>query len=215
MRTEALTLPAVEPLLLDEVKDHLRMEGAAEDAALGAFITAARLSIEEYADLRLIDRTEAIYLDAWPLFKKQEASPWWSGSANGAVSLLSSPARFAVLPVRPVSAVASITVVAADDSETVWDADNYQLRLGLKPGVVLQAGRRWPVPGRVLGGLKITLTSGFGPDWNYVPASVRQAILMQASYLYTHRGDNRGGTSNAVVASGAAGLLAPYRERRV
>jgi len=215
MRTEALTLPVAEPLLLDEVKDHLRIEGAAEDAALGALITAARLSVEEYADLRLINRTEAIYLDAWPLVRKQDTSPWWSGSANGAVSLLSSAAGFAALTVRPVSAIASITIVAVDDSETVWDAGNYQLKPGMKPSVALKTSRRWPVPGRALEGLKITLTSGFGPDWNYVPASVRQAVLMQAGYLYTHRGDNGGSTSNAVVASGAASLLAPYRERRV
>ena len=217
MHSTYITDPLNEPVLLDELKDHLRLDGAAEDAGLGAFITTARTLIEQHADLVLVNRDIALYLDRWPRTSAAGGDvPWWAGTASGAMSLLDRAASTALLPVRPVSSVASIAVVAPDDSETVWAADNYQLTPGLSSRITLVSGRRWPVPGRAADGIKITLTAGFGPSWNSVPASVRQAVLMLASYLYANRGDARSdGSSGAIIASGAASLLAPYRERRL
>jgi len=217
MRTSTLSGPLTEPVLLDELKDHLRLDGSSEDASLGAYITTARTLVEEYADLTLVDSMLELYLDRWPRAGKSGLDvPWWSGTASGAISLLEQVASSALLPVRPVSDITSIAVVAADGSESVWAAENYQLSPGLEPRISLQSGRRWPVPGRKVDGIKITLTAGFGSSWNVVPASVRQAILMLASHLYANRGAaEASGSAGAVAASGAASLLAPYMRRRL
>ena len=214
MYSNFISEPLSEPILLEELKDQLRLDGASEDASLGAFITTARTLIEQYADLVLVNRDIALYLDRWPRISSDGKDvPWWSGTANGAMSFLGTANSTALLPVRPVSSVASIAVVAPDNSETQWAADNYQLTPGLTPKITLVSGRRWPVPGRAADGIKITLTAGFGSSWNSVPASVRQATLMLASHLYANRGD--GASAAAIPASGAAGLLAPYIRRRL
>jgi Phage gp6-like head-tail connector protein len=221
MRTLVITEPASEPILLDEFKDHLRLDGSDEDASLGAFIQTARSLVENYLSLALVDRTLALYLDRWPL---QDGSGtlgaealWWSGTATGALSLLDRLASVASLAMRPVSAISSIVVVAPDGTETLWAADNYQLKPGLRPLIALQSGRRWPVPGRTVDGIKITLTAGFGPSWNQVPASLRHGVLVIASHLYANRGEAsmNGDTAGVIAASGAASMLAPYHERRL
>jgi len=218
MRLEIINNPASEPVLLDEFKDHLRLDGTDEDAALGAFISTARSLVEEYLDIYLVGRSTALYLDKWLLSEGcKDDLPWWSGTVGGAMSLFQQSASFAELPVRPVSSIDSISIVAPDGSETTWAAENYLLIPGVDAKVTLQSNRQWPVPGRVAEGIKIILTMGFGPDWNHVPASLRQAVLMLASYLYGNRGDMAvGGTDTSVIAaSGAASLLAPYRGRRL
>jgi len=213
MRTAIVANSASEPILLEEFKDTLRLDGAEEDASLGAYISTARALVEEYSNLVLIDRTLNLFLDKWSLDSGGSTEPWWNGVSDGAISIFADCPSIAKLPVRPVSQITSINMVAADGTETLWDAENYHLRPGLNSAIALRSGRRWPVPGKPVDGIKITLTAGFGAGWNDVPASVRQALLMLASYLYANRGDQ--GPGDAVKASGAMTLLRPYRERRL
>jgi len=218
MRTQIMTGPASEPVLLEEFKDNLRLDGAEEDASLGAYISTARTMIEDHANLMMVDRTLDLYMNKWPLEAvapglHRSHDPWWSGVADGAITDLGQAASYAVLPVRPVSQISSIAIVAADGSENLWATENYHVRPGLQPAIALAPGGRWPVPGKPVDGIRISLTAGFGADWNQVPASLRQALLMLAGYLYGNRGEQ--GSDGAVIASGAASLLRPYRERRL
>ena len=48
------TPPAVEPISLDEAKDHLRIDGDVEDALLGRLIKAARQRIEQTTSRAMI-----------------------------------------------------------------------------------------------------------------------------------------------------------------
>jgi len=217
MRTVITTGPTAEPILLEELKDNLRLDGADEDASLGAFINTARSLIEDHANLMMIDRSLDLFMDAWPLEAVSghghSHDVWWSGVADGSISVFEGSASYAPLPVRPVSQINSISTVAADGSETLWAAANYFVRPGLKPAIALAPGGWWPVPDKSVDGIKISLTAGFGASWNHVPASQRQAVLMLAGYLYGNRGEQ--GSSGALKASGAANLLRPYRERRL
>ncbi|MFC3051651.1 head-tail connector protein [Kordiimonas pumila] len=212
MRTETLLQPAYVPVLLDEVKDHLRIDGAEEDAALGALISTSVTLVETWLDMALINRTVAVYLDTWPETQAGTGT-WWNGVADGVVSMLQSDIFHAPLPVRPVSAVASIGVTAADGTTSAWNTDDYYLKPGLAPAIVRKYGRVWPQPGVPADGIKITVTAGFGADWNTVPAGIRQALLMLVTHLYYNRGDTSG--DPALKASGALGILAPYRTVRL
>ncbi|MBL4791004.1 MAG: phage head-tail connector protein [Kordiimonadaceae bacterium] len=218
MRTEIVTKPLSEPVLLEEFKDHLKLDGSEEDSSLGALITAARTHIEDYLDLALIDRTVDYFMDAWPTeqtFRNSGGAyePWWSGVADGSLAALSSARLFAPISIRPARQVDSISVFAADGSEVVWGADNYYLKPGLYPGITRRNGRRWPVPGRFMDGIKVRLTVGFGPDWNDVPASIRQAVLMLAAHMYSYRGEKN--MDAGMKASGVMSLLRPFREKRL
>lgn len=216
MRIEITNLPSCEPILLDEFKDHLRLTGSDEDAALGSHITAARSLIEEYAGIALISRQLHLYLDTWPFAKASASGRRRSGIREDVVTELGVPGSAISIPVRPVVSVEAIAILAGTGMETMWPAENYLLSPGLSPHLILQRGRRWPVPSFAAGGIKISLTAGFGPDWNHIPATLRQAVLMVASYLYANRGDSApGGDANILVAAGVDSLLIPYRARRL
>lgn len=215
MRTETLSMPAIVPVLLDEIKDHLRIDGAEEDASLGALVASATNLIENYLDMSLIERSVAIYFDNWGVnAKRANEDTWWNGVADGSLSLLRGDKDFVSLPVKPIQSVEQVEVTAADGSSVVWGADNYYLKPGLTPTLTRKYGRAWPVPGVKTDGIKITVLAGFGPDWNHVPASIRQAVLMLATHLYYNRG-NSAVNGEALKASGAKALLHAYRDMQL
>jgi len=103
------------------------------------------------------------------------------------------------LPLRPISTVTEIARIKADGTRETLDESSYSLKVGLQPRLTVQGS----------GVYEITATAGFGADWNTVPDGIRQALLMLAAWLYTHRGD--GNDPDPVTASGAAALMQPYR----
>ncbi|WP_286828749.1 MULTISPECIES: head-tail connector protein [Kordiimonas] len=209
MRIETLSAPASEPLLLDEIKNHLRLDGSADDVGLGGLLRAAREMVENHLGLCLINRSLALYLDAWPGSMGQ--MPWWQGVASGSMAAFVRMAEYLPLPVRPVSGIGAIQTYDVDGAATVWDAENYNLKPGLEPALYRTSGS-WPTPGRTLDGISIELTTGFGDSWNDVPADIRQALLMLVAHLFENRGDT--GTK-AMDASGAGAVLKPYRKLQI
>ncbi|TNE60828.1 MAG: hypothetical protein EP335_17465 [Alphaproteobacteria bacterium] len=212
MRTDIISGPLAEPLLLQEVKDHLRVTDESEDATLGALVTTVREMVEQHTGLMLLDRDMDLWLDQWPGMPA-DGTPWWNGVRDGAMADLARAQQFLCLPVRPVRQIAGIYSVAADGAETEWPAENWYLKPGHAPGLYRKQGFGWPAPGRAADGIRIRLTAGFGPSWNHVPAAVRQAMLMLVARLYCHRGDED--MAVALGASGAAGILKPYRELKL
>ena len=215
MRVATISPQSTTHVLLDEIKQHLRIDGADEDAGLGALSAAAVALVESYLDLALIDRTVEIYLDQWaPSERTYRPEAWWSGVAEGSAECLSLSKHEIDLPVKPISAIHEVTVKAvAGGDEVIWPAGNYNLKQGLNPVLVRQYGQPWPVVAAAAEGIKIRATAGFGSSWNDVPASIRQAILLLVAHLYYNRGDE--GSTNAMKASGAASLLACYKEARL
>lgn len=209
MRIETLAAPMVEPLLLAEVKDHLRLDGPDHDAGLGALIVAARNVVEQHTGLALISRPVAVFLDDWP--NSRVAMPWWQGTADGSLSALQRETDQVPLPVRPVDTITSVTIKDTLGQENTWAAEHYQLKPGMMPVLHCVTGS-WPQPGQPVDGIRVTLTAGFGDSWNDVPADIRQALLQLIAHQYTNRGDT---PSNALEDSGAGRLLMPYRQVRL
>lgn len=206
MRTETLSAPVMEPLLLDEVKNHLRIDGTADDAGLGALLQAAREMIETHTGLCLINRRLALYLDSWPgSFGKM---PWWQGVACGSMAAFSRMTEYLPLGVRPVQSIEAVRLYDADGTATLWGAENYDLKPGLEPVLYRKKGS-WPQAGRSFDGICIELTAGFCESWNNVPADIRQALLLLVTHLYENRGETEG---KAMAASGASAILQPYRK---
>ncbi|ROO26691.1 head-tail connector protein [Salinisphaera orenii] len=63
---EITTPPQSEPLLLEEVKDHLRIDTDAHDTRLAALIQAARKQAERYLGRSIGRQTLALALDYFP-----------------------------------------------------------------------------------------------------------------------------------------------------
>jgi uncharacterized phiE125 gp8 family phage protein len=181
--------PAVEPISVAELKDHLRLDSANEDASLASLITTARLQIEAALSLALITQHWTWTFDHWP--------------ARASVEL----------PISPVQSILNFTVVRNDGvmtvppSATILDGNGIAARLITKQG--------WPTPSVDTQGIAITFAAGFGATAADVPAPLRHAVLLLAAHWYGHR--ETAGTCSAITPSAAAvdHLLAPYRRPRL
>ncbi len=186
MRFEVINPPMSDAILLDEVKDHLRVDGGDDDAGLGAMVATATACLEAHLSAAFIARDVHIFLDG--------------GCRQN------TPQR---LPIRPVTSLDAVDVKDADGNWQTVPLSAVSFRPGLAPEVSL-SGPSTEGPDQI----RITARAGFGENWNDVPLVIRQALLQLVTYLYTHRGD-MGEGANVLKASGAAALVATYRQVRL
>jgi uncharacterized phiE125 gp8 family phage protein len=194
--------PAVEPLSLQEAKDHLRVTHAAEDALIQAYITAARSRCEEYQRRAYVQQTWELSLDGFPC-----------ASAND-------PHAVIRLPRPPVQSVASVIYVAEDGSEVTMDASAYQLDAGGELARLSPAyGTTWPRARRVPGAVRIRYVAGYpvggteaqpDPAAN-VPPLVRMAMRFEIGHYYANREAVVTGTIVTSMHSATKDLLSPGR----
>ncbi|MBE2277693.1 MAG: hypothetical protein IAE87_15525 [Rhodobacteraceae bacterium] len=190
--TEVTTVPQA-ALPLQALKDHLRLgSGFAlapdQDALLESHLRAAMAAIEGRIAKALIERRFRLVLEDWR-----------GGAAEA-------------LPVAPVSAVESVTLVDAAGGETVVAVALYRLVADLHRPKLAGAGLALPqVPAD--GRVEIEFDAGFGPDWSNVPADLRQAVLLLAAEFYEHRHND--GASGPAIPATVAGLIERWRQVRV
>jgi len=157
--------PAVEPVTVAELQEHLSLATGQQETLLGRLITAARLSVENDCRRQLVTATWALMLDAWPGAK---------------------PIR---LPLAPVQSLTSVAYYDADGAEQTWDAANYVTDLySISPRIDRAEGVSWPEleTARLLP-VTVTYVAGYGDDADDVPQPLRLAILMLAAELYERR----------------------------
>jgi hypothetical protein len=212
MRIHQTTAPATLPLLIAEVREHLRLDDKSDDPKLVSLITAATAMIENYTDLFLVARTVEVFLDQWPQTKgpKHECFDHalaFNGFRGANVSL--------ALPVRPVLSVEAVTVKDTLGSEVVLDPSVYALVPGLDPRLNKVSTASFPSPGVKTEGIRIALKVGFGESWNTVPADIHQALLLLITALYFQRGENGQSEAGFLHTSGASGPLLAYRKQRI
>lgn len=179
--------PAAEPLTLAEVKAHLRVDLADDDALITRMSQAAREWVEAETGRALITQSWRLSLDDWP--------------QGDAVTLLR----------PPVQAIVQVRTIGTDGAPTVWDASGYALSFGAEPQRLIRKSASWPSTARKTGAIEIDLTCGYGAAGADVPAALRQAILVAASRLY----ERRGGEANELAMNQAFALIAPYKVRRL
>jgi uncharacterized phiE125 gp8 family phage protein len=158
-----VTGPVSEPVDLADAKLHLRVDNIDEDILIEGLISAARVSIEAYAGLAMINQTWDMVLDGWP----------------GPV---------VNLDMGPITSTVSVTV-----DETVLDPESYNLAPGLHARLVRTAGASWPEPTSPAAGIVIRLNAGFGASGSAVPRDLRHAILMTVAHWFETREPVSGG----------------------
>lgn len=193
--------PAVEPIGLDETKDHLRITDPSEDELVAGYIVAARQTMEASRepglDIALITQTWALILDQFPN----------RGTA------------FIEVPKPPLQSVTSVTYVdAAGVTHTMpssgYDVDNDPpLGPGTGTGRIV-AVSGWPPDSlRPVAAITITIVCGFGSDPSSVPAPLRLAQKMLVGTFFEQR--EATGDSGDVQRTSRAVLnripLAPFR----
>ena len=135
--------PAAEPVTLADVKAHLRLAHDSEDDLLNGLIRAAREDVERATGLALIDQAWRLVLDAWP-------------------------SQSCVLLARhPVREILSVTVFGSEGEASLIDPADYQLDALSRPARLHFETR--PEPLRVLNGIEIDFSAGFGEAGTDVP----------------------------------------------
>lgn len=167
----AVTGPTGEPVSLDDLKLHLRIDGRDEDALLAGLITAARQEVEFETGRALMTQTWDLWLDGWPC-------------VHG------TPSAVLRIPLPRLQAVAWVKYFDTANGEHTLDASAYYVDSASEPGrVCLAYGQSWPATVlRPINGVQVRFTAGYG-DAGSVPPKLAAAIKLVAGWLYENRGD--------------------------
>ncbi|MDX2308469.1 MAG: head-tail connector protein [Hyphomicrobium sp.] len=186
-----LSGPSVEPVSLAEAKAHLKVDTADEDALIGSLILTSRLHAEAALGLAFIQQQWRLLLDTWP--------------PGGAVTL----------PLRPVTSIDAVRVLASDGTPTTLPPSSYALEPGARRQRLIPESANWPLPGRRALGIEIDFTAGFGVTSASVPEDIRHAILLLVAHWYEHRDVIEIGSAATRIPSIVSELLANWREPRL
>lgn len=156
--------PEEEPISLEELKAHMRVEHTDEDDLITAYGTAAREFCEQATGRLLISQTCEMFLD----------------------QLRGDFIRF---PVSPIQSVRAIQLFDNSDVMTEVDLSSVCLDLiGSTPRIVLRTGYSWPsVTLRPANGVRVEFIAGYGSEGAEVPERLRQAVKLIASHWYIAR----------------------------
>ena len=159
-----VTPPAIEPVTLAELKDHLRIDAGMEDSLLLGFITTAREWCEGYQNRAYITQTWELGLDEWP-------------------EIINMP-----LPLLQ-STDLKIEYYGTDGVVHLLAATEYQIDVrGYKGRITPAYGHHWPtLTLRPLSGIIVTFKAGYGAVVSDVPERIRTAVKLLAGHLYEHR----------------------------
>lgn len=173
-------------------KDHLRLgtgfaDDGVQDALAENYLRAAMAAVEGRTGKALVARDFRLTLEGWR----------WPDSQT--------------LPLAPVSAVVSVTVLDRDGVAEIIAPARYRLVADMQRPRIVAPGS--VLPGVPLGGqVEIVFTAGFGAQWGEVPADLAQAVfLLAASYHETRheRGEVR------AMPFGVTALIERWRTVRV
>jgi uncharacterized phiE125 gp8 family phage protein len=190
--TEATTVPTL-ALPIAAFKTHLRLgtgfaDDTLQDGLIESTLRAAIAMIEGRIGKMLIARR---FL--WTI------EDWRTGSEQA-------------LPVAPVSAVVSVTLVDAGDVASVVDPARYKLVQDTHRPKLVATGSALPlVP--MAGRAEVVFDAGFGSAWAAVPADLAQAVLLLAAEYYEHR--HEAGVRDGGLPFGVVRLIERWRTVRV
>lgn len=193
-----LSTIATEPVSVEEVKTHLRVDGTAEDSYIRDFIIpTARRQAEAFARKAFITRSFRQDIDGrcWPTYGKSGVGP-------------------VVLDMAPLQSITGVAYYASGSTTlSTWAATNYLTDTAKVPGgLYLAPGGTWPAPSDTRhDAVQITYVAGCSSTAEGVPADYRHAMLLMIADLYENRETEVLGTIVARFSNTWKNLLRPTR----
>lgn len=190
MSLTLFTAPSVEPITLQEAKDHLRVDGTTDDALISALIQAARQHIDGrdgWLGRALMTQTWDYTLDEFP------------------------DTDYIPLPLAPVQSITSITYTDTNGTSQTFSSGNYALGADLdwSPRVNLGYDKSWPSTRTIPDAVTVRFVAGYANAAS-VPAPIKAALLMMIGHLYEHR-ESVADKELSEVPMAVQSLLMPYR----
>ncbi len=192
MLIEETTLPDA-ALPVEEFKAHLRLgtgfeESSVQDAVLLSFLRAALAAIEGRTGKVLFERTF-----------RWSAHMWRDLDAQA-------------LPIAPVKAITAFEIVDGDGNRTPVANETFWLEQDAACPRLRSVGHALPgIPTR--GKAEVVLLAGYGDAWNFVPADLRQAVLLLAAHYYEFRDETSLG--DGCMPFGVSSLIERYTAVRL
>jgi uncharacterized phiE125 gp8 family phage protein len=175
-----VTPPAVEPLLLTDVKPYLRLDDitdTTDDAYISSLITVAREYCEEYQHRAYITQTWELALQKFPI----EETDSLNNDLNNSII---------EIPKGKLQAINSFTYTDTEGVVTTMqpNSDYVVSTRGILGRVCPPFGMIFPIcllyP---LDPIVIQFTCGYGNDGSKVPNRIKQAMLLLISHWYENR----------------------------
>lgn len=184
MGIRVTTQPALEPITLQEAKDHLRVDDDNEDALISELIKAAREHCENHIQMPLITQSLTYYTDCFD----------------------------GVMELKPnLQSVTSINYIDTDGNSQLLASTEYDVSTTDIIGSVYPAiDKTWPSTQSVKNAVEIEFIAGYGLAAD-VPAPIKQAMLLLIGHYYQNREAVTVGVSITVTPMAVDMLLAPYR----
>lgn len=186
---QLITAPVKEPVTVDEVKRHLRIQHDDENELIDRYIRTARRALENDLRRGFLPQTWDVAIDEAPCY--------------------SAPI---LLPRAPVASVTSVTSYDTANVGTVFASSNYFVDTLGEPGrVCLNWGIVWPSPSnglRETNAIIVRYVCGYATP-ELVPDDLTAAVLLMVGALYQHR------DATVEIPEYIDALIAPYRLVRV
>jgi uncharacterized phiE125 gp8 family phage protein len=192
MLSEMTTVPGA-ALPVQGFKDHLRLgsgftDDGMQDGLIEAYLRAAMAAIEGRIGKVLMARRFKLVLEDW---RNPGEQP---------------------LPVAPVTAIVSVTVVDAAEVASVVDAARYRLVVDMHRPKLAALGVLLPVV-PMDGRAEVVFDAGFGATWAEVPVDLAQAVLLLAAEYYEVR--QAGDSGQAGLPFAVQALIERWRTVRI
>lgn len=165
IRLSLVSAPAVEPVTLADAKLHIRAIGTDDDEYIANLIAAARDKIEMLTQRALISQTWLAVRDSFPT------------------------GRVIRLPKSPVSTITYVKYYADGASVlSTLSTSLYRTEVVSNPcRIILLENCSWPSTWDEGDAVQIQYVCGYGSSPAYVPAELKQAILILVGHWYSAR----------------------------
>ena len=162
---ELFTAPAIEPITLTEVKEHLRIDSSntSEDDYIDTLIEASTIYYQSKSWRQLITATYKQYLDNFPATKLELRKP-------------------------PLQSVTSIKYQDTNGVEQTLSSSVYQVDSKSDVGrIVLADGESFPDTDEVVNAVTIEYKAGYGDAASDVPSLIKSSIKLIVAHLFENR----------------------------
>jgi uncharacterized phiE125 gp8 family phage protein len=196
-----ITPPAVEPVDLDTVRRHCRVDSHYDDDLLTMYSTTARQLVESWLNRACITQE---------LSYSMANSPPPTASPLVPQSLIVFPLNWPPVIRKPLSIPRApctnvVSVLWGQVGDLVpADPEDYVLNLDVEPAQIMLKAPLVPmIPAY---GLQLQYLAGYGAAPSDVPSPIRHGILMLTAALYEGRGD-----VDSPIPEAAWSIMASYR----
>lgn len=158
-RIQVVTPPTTEPLTLQEVKNHLRVDANYDDALLSSCITSARMYFESQCEISIASQELLLALDSFD--------------------------DIVYLPRGPVQSIEDISYADSEnnqDSMADWIEDLVSNPARITPAF----GQSWPATAEVVNAVQVSYTTGYTTP-SMVPKLLKSGMLFYVAHLYENR----------------------------